>query len=80
MKVTITPETEAEKQKAKPTTVLGLRSVVVMGVAYEADVLRQPYSYSYGDLLDVLREFAPTAFEMECEILRARNATPGDNG
>lgn len=73
MKVTIEPETDEEKAARQITTVAGLRSIVVMGVTYDAEVLRRPYSYSYGDLLDVLREFLPTAFEMACAVVASRH-------
>lgn len=72
MKVTITPETEAEKATTQETTCAGLTSVAVMGVAYEGDVLRRPYRYSYGDLEDLMSELFPMAFAMNNEIQRSK--------
>lgn len=77
MKITIEPETELEKQEIRTTTVAGLKSVAVIGVAYDADVLRQPYSFSYGDLRDLMREMPVTALDMAVEVLGLR---PKNNG
>lgn len=64
MKVTIEPETDAEKAATDGATYEGLASVAVIGLGYEAQMLRRPYRYSYGDLEDLMREFLPMAFDM----------------
>lgn len=74
MKVTVTPETDAEKAKTQGVTFAGLRSVAVVGVAYEGDVLRRPYPYSYGDLPDLMREFPVMALDMALAIIAADSA------
>lgn len=68
VKITIEPETDAERAKTKGAIYAGLASVAVIGIDYEGDVLRRPYRYSFGDLEDLMREFLPMAFDMGNEI------------
>lgn len=70
MKVTIEPETDVEKKTTEGAAYVGLSSVAVMGLAYEGEVLRRPYHYSYGDLLDLMREFPVMLFEMGQELTK----------
>ena len=70
MKVTVEPETEAEKAETQGGTYVGLASVAVIGVTYEGDVLRRPYRYSFGNLEDLMREFFPMVFDMNRAIER----------
>lgn len=72
MKVTIEPETDAEKAATKGATYAGLKSVAVIGLDYEGDLLRRPYRYSFGGLEDLMREFLPMAFDMGNEIQRTK--------
>lgn len=73
MKVTIEPETETEKAETQGATYAGLKSVAVIGLAYEGEVLRRPYRFSYGDLEDLIGELLPVAFNMYSEIQRAKS-------
>lgn len=75
MKITITPETDVDRLAVSETReVKGLVSLAIVGVSYDADVLRVPYHFSCGDLLDVMREFAPATFEMSCEVAAKRGS------
>ena len=79
MKITIEPETEREKQQTEPRVFTGLRSVAVIGIAYEGDVLRRPCPYSYGDLRDLMREFPVMALDMAFAIIAADGAADREN-
>lgn len=77
MKITITPETDAERAKTRTVSVVGLRSVAVIGVVYDGDVIRQPYSTSYGDVEDLLRELSVVRFRLEQALVKAEDDNAG---
>lgn len=79
MKVTVEPETEAEKKETRGATFVGLTSVAIIGIAYEGELLRRPYPYSYGDLRDLMREFPIMGLDMALAIIAA-DSTEDNHG
>lgn len=64
MKVTIEPETDDERTKAKPRTYTGLNNLALVALTYENDVLRKPTYHTHGDLIDLMREMGPLYYLM----------------
>lgn len=79
MKVTIAPETEAEKKTTKGATYVGLASLAVIGITYEGDVIRTPMSYAYTgtDIHELRRELPVLDYHLILHQLRKDTADFG---
>lgn len=74
MKITITPETPEEIQKFKPVTLVGLRSMLAMGVVVDAAGEAQTPFSVFGNVVDLAEALPKVSSHLLRMIVQAKAA------